>query len=239
MQESKKERIRKNKNAPASNTYFDQETENSIIEFQQALDIEEKKAIFVNKIRPSFLKLVENIIFVYKFHTLGDIEILKYDCISFLFENLCKFDHTRGHKAFSYFNVVAKNWFIQKVKYTKKKSQLDVYIDKPLISQLEKENDSLVFSFENHLLNYEYLELLKEEIKRWRTKFEKQHEKKVLEAVILLLENPDLISIFNKKGIYMYVREITGLNTKQVVTNLIKIRKKYELFKKKYDAGEI
>ena len=71
------------------------------------------------------------------------------------------------------------------------------------------------------------------------SKFDKKQEKMVLEAIILLLNNPDLINIFNKKGIYLYIREITGLNTKQVVTNLSKIRKKYETFKRKYHAGEI
>lgn len=237
--EGTREKIRKNKNASASSTYFDQEAENGIIAYQQALDPEEKKRIFVEKVRPSFVKLVENIIFVYKFHTLGDIEILKYDCLSFLFENLSKFDHTRGSKAFSYFNVVAKNWFIQKVKYTKKKSSLDIHLDKPILHQLEKENSVLQVSFEGSLLNYEYLELLKEEVKHWRTKFDKTHEKRVLEAVILLLENPDLISIYNKKGIYLYLREITGLSTKQIVTNLMKIKKKYLLFKERYESGEV
>ena len=209
------------------------------MKFQKEPDIENKKRIFVEEIQHSFAKLIENIIFVYKFHSLGDIDILKNDCLSFLFETLYKFDATKGHKAFSYFNVIAKNWFIQRVKIHKKKSKSDVYFDKVLLNKLESTDDKFVHNDEEMFINVEYLILLKEEIKKWRTKFDKKQEKMVLEAIILLLNNPDLINIFNKKGIYLYIREITGLNTKQVVTNLSKIRKKYETFKRRYYAGEV
>jgi hypothetical protein len=220
--------------------YFDGETEKSIVKFQKEPDIEQKKKIFVEEIRPAFVKLIENIIFVYKFHTLGGIDCLKNDCLSFLFENLYKFDGDRGHKAFSYFNVIAKHWFIQKVKVSKKRNHSDVSLDKNTLATLERDYvDLTVPSSEEESMKDEFLCLLKEEIKDWRDKFDKHQEKKVLESVILLLENPDLITIYNKKGIYLYVREITGLNTKQVVTNLSKLRKKYEKFKKKYLNGEI
>lgn len=223
---------------PTSNNYFDHRTEASIVKFQTEPDLEQKKRIFVEEIQPSFLKLIENIIFVYKFHTLGDLDILKNDCLSFLFETLYKFDVSKGSKAFSYFNVIAKNWFIQKVKIYKKKNKSDVYFDKALLNKLESD-DKMVHNHEETLMDMEFLLLLKDEVKKWRGKFEKKQEKMVLEAVILLLNNPDLISIYNKKGIYLYIREITGLNTKQVVTNLSKVKKKYELFKKKYQDGEI
>jgi hypothetical protein len=35
------------------------------------------------------------------------------------------------------------------------------------------------------------------------------------------------------------MRELTGLNTKQVVNNLNKMREKYRVFKKRWDAGKI
>jgi len=223
-----------------SNNYFNQDTEDAIVEFQNAKgDLAEQEHIFVEKIRPSFLKLIENIIFVYKFHTLGDIDTLKNDCLAFLFENLYKFDATRGHKAFSYYNICSKNWFIQRVKVFKKKNKLDVHLDQTVLSKLEKnENEMVVSSFEDEFLKQEYFELLKEEMKTWRNKFTKPQEKIVLESVILLMSNPDFISIFSKKGIFLYLREISGLSTKQIVTNLSKLRKKYESFKKRYHIGE-
>ena len=68
----------------------------------------------------------------------------------------------------------------------------------------------------------------------------KANEEKVLKAVKILLEdkdNPELI--FNKKAIYLYIREITGLNTKQVVNNLNKLRAKYRVFKYRWNEGKI
>ena len=67
----------------------------------------------------------------------------------------------------------------------------------------------------------------------------KPNEEKVYEAIKILLSSPDSIEIYNKKAIYLYIREITGLNTKQVVNNLNKMRQRYKTFKKKWDRGEI
>ena len=63
----------------------------------------------------------------------------------------------------------------------------------------------------------------------------KQNEKAVLEAVKVLLHNIEDIEIFNKKAVYLYLRELTGLNTKQVVNNLNKLREKYATFKNKWE----
>jgi hypothetical protein len=61
----------------------------------------------------------------------------------------------------------------------------------------------------------------------------------VLDAITTLMTNIEQIEIFNKKAIYLYMREITGLNTKQIVSCLNKMRVKYRTFKKKWDEGEI
>ena len=67
----------------------------------------------------------------------------------------------------------------------------------------------------------------------------KPNEKKVYEAVKIVLSSSENIEIFNKKAIYLYIREITGLNTKQVVNNLNKMRARYKNFKKKWNKGEL
>jgi predicted RNA binding protein with dsRBD fold (UPF0201 family) len=81
--------------------------------------------------------------------------------------------------------------------------------------------------------------LLWKEINKWDNIRLKENEKKVLEAVKILFESANEIEIFNKKAIYLYMREITGLNTKQIVNNLNKIRSKYRIFKKKWDEGAL
>ena len=80
---------------------------------------------------------------------------------------------------------------------------------------------------------------LLQEIDHWQAFYTKPNEKKVLGAVYTLMENIDHIEIFNKKAIYLYMREITGLNTKQIVSCLNKMRIGYHKFKQKWDDGEI
>ena len=85
----------------------------------------------------------------------------------------------------------------------------------------------------------EFWSNLWEEINSWDTGNLKENEKKVHEAVKVLLENSQNIEIFNKKAVYLYLRELTGLNTKQVVNSLNKMRVKYRQFKKEWNDGNI
>lgn len=222
-----------------SKNYFDETTEKFIVKFQKEKKVEKQKKIFHEKIRPAFEKLIENIIFVYKFKSLENIDVLQNDCLSYLFEKLRLFDVTRGFKAFSYFNVIAKHWFLQEVKIRKKKIKCDVSLSKELIENSEDKESFVIQSFEEDLVNYEFLELLKKEMKYWLTKVKNDQERNVLSAIILLFNEPDLVQVFNKKGIFIYVREITKLNGKQIASNFIKFRKKYNIFKKRFLSGEI
>ncbi len=64
----------------------------------------------------------------------------------------------------------------------------------------------------------------------------KENDVKVYEAIKVLFESKEDIEIFNKKAIYLYLREITGLNTKQIVNSLKKFRKKYSVFKEEWES---
>lgn len=224
---------------PKNKNYFGKETEIAIIEFQQETDIKKRNDIFTKRIKPSFDKLIENLINVYKFHIIGDVNELKHDSMTFLFENLYKFDGTRGFKAFSYFNVIGKNWFILKLKIKKKSKNTTISINKEIVEMIENDENKMVESYEKILFDQQFIKFLKEDIDGWQNKFKKVQEKKVLEAIICLINDPDCIDIYSKKGILMYIREYTGLNTKQIVNSFMKMRKKYVSFKEQYFAGEL
>jgi hypothetical protein len=81
----------------------------------------------------------------------------------------------------------------------------------------------------------EFMEHLWGEIKKWEAYNLKENEKKVLEAIKILFKDADNIEIFNKKAIYLYIREITNLNTKQVLNSLNKFRFEYGVFKKRWN----
>ena len=65
----------------------------------------------------------------------------------------------------------------------------------------------------------------------------KENDLKVYKAIIILFESKEDIEIFNKKAIYLYLREITDLNTKQIVNSLKKFRKRYYNFKQNWENG--
>ena len=67
----------------------------------------------------------------------------------------------------------------------------------------------------------------------------RENERKVYEAIKIVLSSSEDIEIFNKKAVYLYLRELTGLNTKQIVTQLNKMRAKYRDFKFDWDDGKI
>lgn len=87
--------------------------------------------------------------------------------------------------------------------------------------------------------NKEFWMHLWQEIDSWDSEGMKESERKVYEAVKALLNSVDDLDVLNKKAVYLYLREITGMNTKQIVTQLNKMRKKYRTFKKEWDNGNI
>ena len=182
--------------------------------------------------------MVDKIIYTYRFTTLPNIEFLKADCKVWLTTILNKYDPNKGSKAFSYFSVVTKNWFIHKVKRTKRRLQTEVFME-DLLNEVDEDLVSTEETYFDRRVEVEFWNSLNNEIDTWDSFMLKENEKKVLLAVRILLESADQIEIFNKKAIYLYLREITGLNTKQVVNNLNKLRKRYRVFKNKWQNGEI
>jgi len=182
--------------------------------------------------------MVDKIVFTYRFTTLPDIDDLREECKGWLVTILAKFDPNKGHKAFSYFSVVTKNWFIHKVKKNKKRLEREVSFE-AVDYDLERDLVDKGHSYQDEKIRKEMMAHLKAEMESWQVDFEKEAEKKVYEAVMVLFESADEIEIFNKKAIYLYLRELTGMNTKQIVVQLNKMRSRYREFRKDWDNGNI
>ena len=189
-------------------------------------------------IRPAFSQMVDKIVYTYRFTNLPDIEDLREECKGWLVTILAKFDPNKGSKAFSYFSVVTKNWFIHKVKKNKKRLEREVSFE-AVDYDLEKDLMYKGESYQDKKIRKELIANLRKEMETWEVDFTKPAEKKVYDAVIVLFDSAEEIEIFNKKAIYLYLREITGMNTKQVVTQLNKMRKKYREFRDNWDDGKI
>jgi hypothetical protein len=229
---------KKTRKKSTKNHYFTSVHENAIIKYASTDDRELRGKLYVEYIQPALDQMVDKIIYTYRFTTLPNIDYLKDDCKVWLTTILNKYDPSKGSKAFSYFSVVTKNWFIHKVKKTKKRNQTEVFME-DLLNQMEENLVSREPTYLSKRTEIEFWGSLDHEIDTWDSFMLKENEKKVLMAVRILMESADTIEIFNKKAIYLYLREITGLNTKQVVNNLNKLRKRYRTFKGKWENGEI
>ena len=220
------------------NHYFTQVHEDAIVKYALTDDRELRSKLYEEYIQPAFDDMVDKIIYTYRFTTLPNIDYLRADCKVWLTTILNKYDPNKGSKAFSYFSVVTKNWFIHKVKRTKKRLQTEVFME-DVLNEMDENLVSEEPSYFDRRSEAEFWMSLNSEIDTWDSFMIKENEKKVLMAVRILLDSADQIEIFNKKAIYLYLRELTGLNTKQVVNNLNKLRKRYRTFKTKWENSEI
>lgn len=215
------------------------EHEKAILAYSASTDRKEREVLYRSMIGPVFNEMVDKIVYTYKFNNLPNIEELKDECKMWITTILDKFDETKGSKAFSYFSVITKNWFIHKVKKINRQNKKEVCLDDDENSK-DIDHDSLHVhtAYEEDRENSEFWKHLWTEIDMWKQLDLKSNEKKVLEAIVILLENPESIEIFNKKAVYLYIREITNLNTKQVVSSLTKLRQKYKTFRKEWNNAE-
>ncbi len=220
------------------NDYFTKVHEDAIIKYASTEDKAVRTELYIKFIGPAFNEMVDKIVYTYKFNTLPNVDCLKDDCKIWLMTILDKYDPSKKTKAFSYFSVITKNWFIHKVKQNSKRLKRDVQYE-DINEHIQKEQLVVYNQYIPHRERREFWTLLFKEMKDWEKMKLKDNEKKVLDAVNILFSSIEEIEIFNKKAIYLYMREITGLNTKQIVNNLNRIRSRYREFKKEWEKGNI
>ena len=236
--ETKKTPTKRRRRSRKKNHYFTQVHEDAIIRYAQTTCNKERTELYVKYIGPAFNEMVDKIVFTYKFTTLPNIDHLRDECKVWLMTILDKYDSSKGSKAFSYFSVITKNWFIHKVKRQQKRNRREVDYEN-ISKSYEEEYLSTDHSYEAEALEREFWENFYKELNSWDKSTMKENDVKVYEAIKILFDSKDDIEIFNKKAIYLYLREITGLNTKQVVNSLKKFRKRYFTFREEWENGEI
>jgi len=219
--------------------YFTQVHEDAIVEYcLEHTTFKRRSQLYEDLIQPAFSEMVDKIVYTYRFTTLPNIDELRDDCKVWLTTILAKYDPNRGSKAFSYFSVITKNWFIHQVKKTSKRAKREVDFD--LVAGEVYDKVMMAEDEYHHIQEQkEFWEQLWNEINSWDLKQMSENEKKVYDAVKILLDSIEDIEIFNKKAVYLYLRELTGLSTKQIVSQLNKMRKKYRAFRSDWDNGKI
>jgi len=205
--------------------YFTEDTELAIIEYLASDDQHLRNRIYNDRIHHSFYKLAENLIHTFKFYytEVDDLEDLKHEVICFLLEKLHYFKAGKG-KAFSYFSIVGKNYLIlyNNKNYAKKKRKadlLDADTDNGILTNME--------NIEKLAEKVEFLDIFVEKVdNKLESIFNKRDDILVAEAVLMLFKKRASLEIFNKKALYIYIREITGCDTPSI-TKVTKALQKY------------
>tara|TARA_Y100000592_G_scaffold77394_1_gene121390 strand:+ start:622 stop:1368 length:747 start_codon:yes stop_codon:yes gene_type:complete len=199
--------------------YFGQEVQDAIVRYNQSDVPSERNKIYRDEIHRAFDKLCENIINTFKF-TYFDygFEDVKCETVAFLVMNMHKYDHTKGSKAFSYFSIVAKNYLIlhNNANYKKYKTHDDIKIMDRNSSWRRDNNKEDLETFTD-----EFAEYLKNNI---HTIFRKKRDIDVAYSILELMERRREIENFNKKALYIMIREMTDVDTTHItkVTNTLK-----------------
>ena len=204
--------------------YFNQDTENAIIRLNNETRPHMKERIYNEHIRTAFEKLAENIIHTFKFYYFDvPSEDVKHEVVSFLYMNIHKFTEGKG-KAFSYFSIVAKNYLILHNNNNYKRLKQH---DSEEVTDYKRDPITEMRNGEWGSMQVEYLETLAEYWKNnLTTVFKRKKDLDVANSVIELIDMRHNIENFNKKALYILIREMTGSNT-QHITRVINVMKKH------------
>ena len=220
---------RRGKSKAKNKGYFRKEHQDAIVEFCSSDCPEEKERLYTDIIREALEKLSENLIYVYGFHKQHDnVDVLKQDCVINLYETLHKFDASKGHRAFSYFNVVAKHWLIIHSRKKNKYKFRHVSIDDPdneiNIDALFHRNGQYVAAPSSMMEKAEKTEEIRQLFNEIRKRVRNEREIKCVDAIIEIFNKVDELDFLNKRAIFVYVREMSGLNSKQLSVCMSSIR---------------
>ena len=213
--------------------YWGEDQESAVVEFNTNADIDEKHKVFVDVIEPAFRKLVENIYYTYNFNKiLWDREQIEHEVMTHLYEKLSKFDISKNKKSFSYFGTITKNWMIQRCNADKNKRFIDDDNQDIIVQNIS------IHAYEEDEVgrhNEEFINEIIGDFDDWDAKENYTRDDfAVLEIVNDILKNYERFNIYNKKQLYVYIREATDLPSRKITKSLKKIKVNYSDIKENF-----
>ena len=208
-----------------SKRYFTKITEIAINAYNNCDNQHLKNKIYNRFIHYPFDKLSENVIHTYKTYYFDDpYEDVKANVVAFLNEKIDRFNGANG-RAFSYFTVVARNYLFNEnnKNYERMKSRenidaidLNRNITNEVINQQIQEEKS---DFIDHYVDYidEHLYDL----------FLKDRDRAIADSINELFRNRIDLYSYNKKALYILIRERTGVDTQYITKVINKMKSIY------------
>ena len=212
-------RKRKNKR------YFTKITEIAINAYNNCDNQHLKNKIYNRFIHYPFDKLSENVIHTYKTYYFDDpYEDVKANVVAFLNEKIHKFNGANG-RAFSYFTVVARNYLFNEnnKNYERMKSRENIDVidlnrnitNEVINKQIQEEKSDFIDHYVDYIDGHLY------------DLFLKDRDRAIADSINELFRNRVDLYSYNKKALYILIRERTGVDTQYITKVINKMKSIY------------
>lgn len=205
--------------------YFSKEVEEAIVEYNNKDTSYSKKCyLYREYIYPAFDKLAENIIHTNKYYNFEVCyEDTKHEAVAKLTEKIHKFSPERG-KAFSFFDRSCRNYLISYNKRVYKKK-----IRGEDLSYVDSERD-----LNQEYFRKQYTSKLKDFVNIWVSDmssrifsmFSDDEYVSIADSILELFNNRESLDFFNKKALYILVKERSRVSNSNDITSVVKVLKK-------------
>ena len=218
--------------------YFGTPVQEAVIRYNESSNPSVKNRIYSEHIAAAFDKMAENLIHTFKFYYFDyPFEEVKNEVVSFMVMQMPKYKPDKG-RAFSYFSVVGKNYLILNNNNNYKKMKTHDAVD---VLDFKRNVQYEFLQIESNEFNEEFVTQM---LDYWDNNitniFRRQKDILVADAVLELFRRRKNIENFNKKALYIMIREMTGSNT-QHITRVINQMKKfyYNMVEEFTSSGQI
>lgn len=223
--------------------YFTDETQAAIVEYITCDDKAKRDFLYSTKIHTPFCEICKNLIMVYKFAEPEETDEVVADCTSLLWEIIDRFDPTKGHRAFAFFTVVARNFLVTRKKNLKKFYSRNEYCD--LNNPFSEEGGALSIQDVDKISDYQTYgppeeTLIKEQFSEsimdlWDVMEEEidfceqlgSAEISVIAACREICDQIEVLDLTTKMAMRTYIEEYTGLTRKEVNQTLKNLKEVY------------
>jgi hypothetical protein len=208
-----------------SKIYFGTPAQEAIVEYNKCKDPIERSKIYEERIKYPFEKLAENVLNTFKF-SYFDVpkKDIQTEVVSTMVEKMHMFKEGKG-RAFSYFTIIAKNHLILKNNGNYKRWKQNALISEmpetwnPENNFYETEENDEFKDFKDLMLEYWDKNLTRV--------FIKKRDIQIADAVLELFRRSEYIENFNKKHLYLLIREMTDCKT-HYITKVVNVMKEHQ-----------
>jgi hypothetical protein len=210
---------------PKDKIYFGTPAQDAIVEYNKTKDPSKRSKIYEERIKYPFEKLAENVINTFKF-SYFDVpkRDIQTEVVSTMVEKMHMYKEGKG-RAFSYFTIIAKNHLILKNNGNYKRWKQNALISE-MPETWNPEND--FYQTEEATEFREFNDIMLEYWDRHlATVFTKKRDIQIADAVLELFRRSQYIENFNKKHLYLLIREMTDCKT-HYITKVVNIMKQHQ-----------